>query len=812
MTAAAPWSVKGIDPKAREVAKDHARRSGMTLGAWLNRVILEDDPQPLGPDAHRPWSANPGGDAELARLAGAVERLADRLEASETRTGLAVSGVEHAVRQALGRIEAAERESLAVAARVEGAVEALGSEQARLTERLNRMAAEAAGPRSAEALRVIEQAVSGTAGQVHALESRLALAEAQGADPDALAEAVLERAGRRLAEAESRTTEALDALRASVGAFDARLQAVEGAPGAQDEKLEGLARRLSEQVEAARSQFAEQLKRADLGGSDGRVDQLARDLEASERRSAEAMQQMGRQVLAMAEAVDRRLRASEDRNAEAIAQLGGEITRAAEATEARLALAERGQAEALERLSAELGGISERLSDRLLLSERRAADAMEGVGLQVERVTERMTESQSRTTQELAETIRESEARMAALLDEARGRLEQRLGDAPPSAPVAPAPPSSAPFGPELFSRAEETDDDEALELLDVAMPPPAPFRGLDTPLDFAPIPEPEDEDLFGLDQPEPPKDSELRPQLSTREVIEEARAAARAATPAEAGPAPAARTWTSGGFFGIRPRRGPSSTLQTALLVAGGAAFLSVGAAGVVLVQRQPGVHGGETTAADSRAAVALTPTSTAMAAAPAAHRSAAPASDALAAAFVSASREVEAGKPGALGKMRALAEADYAPAQFYLGKLYEIGGRGVRADVKLARVWTQKAAQGGDAAAMHNMALFAFRGEGGPQDSAAAARWFRAAAERGVVDSQYNLGLLYQAGAGVPADPAQAYLWFSVAARGGDAQARASAQRLKDQLSAEQQAQAEVAIAHYAAGGAQKASPQAG
>jgi hypothetical protein len=39
----APWSVKGIDPKAREVAKDLARRSGMTLGEWLNHVILEDD-------------------------------------------------------------------------------------------------------------------------------------------------------------------------------------------------------------------------------------------------------------------------------------------------------------------------------------------------------------------------------------------------------------------------------------------------------------------------------------------------------------------------------------------------------------------------------------------------------------------------------------------------------------------------------------------------------------------------------------------------------------------------------------------------
>lgn len=40
-TAAGPWSVKGIDPKAREIAKDLARRSGLTLGEWLNQMIVE---------------------------------------------------------------------------------------------------------------------------------------------------------------------------------------------------------------------------------------------------------------------------------------------------------------------------------------------------------------------------------------------------------------------------------------------------------------------------------------------------------------------------------------------------------------------------------------------------------------------------------------------------------------------------------------------------------------------------------------------------------------------------------------------------
>src|SRR4051812_8216880 len=156
MSAGAPWSVKGIDPKAREVAKDLARRSGMTLGEWLNRVILEDDvPEEVFSEAdfrdRAPRLADPARlraapaadrPDDLARIVQALGRLTERIEASETRTGLAITGVEHSVRPAVARIEPAEREALAVAARldeVSGQLE-VGSLR------------DAAGPRSEEAL------------------------------------------------------------------------------------------------------------------------------------------------------------------------------------------------------------------------------------------------------------------------------------------------------------------------------------------------------------------------------------------------------------------------------------------------------------------------------------------------------------------------------------------------------------------------------------------------------------------------------------------------------------------------------------
>ncbi|MDB5441768.1 MAG: podJ, partial [Phenylobacterium sp.] len=141
--------------------------------------------------------------------------------------------------------------------------------------------------------------------------------------------------------------------------------------------------------------------------------------------------------------------------------------------------------------------------------------------------------------------------------------------------------------------------------------------------------------------------------------------------------------------------------------------------------------------------------------------------------------------GQAGGLARLKTVAEDGYAPAQFYLAKLYETGVSGVVKSPAEARKWTARAADGGDRSAMHNLALYYFRGESGPQDLTAAAKWFRKAAEAGVVDSQYNLGLLYESGSGVGRDFAEAYKWFAIAAAGGDAQARANAVELEPKLS---------------------------
>jgi TPR repeat protein len=167
-------------------------------------------------------------------------------------------------------------------------------------------------------------------------------------------------------------------------------------------------------------------------------------------------------------------------------------------------------------------------------------------------------------------------------------------------------------------------------------------------------------------------------------------------------------------------------------------------------------------------------------------------------------------------------LADAGYAKAQYYLGRIYHKGGGGMAQDDVEAVGWYRLAAEQGHAQAQSNLAemmldhtealrLYRFAAEQGDakaqfnlgvlyaesegvaRNYKKAAEWFTLAAEQGYAKAQLNLGVLYHNGEGVPQDFAKAYMWANLAAAQGNKNAVKFRNELNKSLTPEQVAEAQ-------------------
>jgi len=93
---------------------------------------------------------------------------------------------------------------------------------------------------------------------------------------------------------------------------------------------------------------------------------------------------------------------------------------------------------------------------------------------------------------------------------------------------------------------------------------------------------------------------------------------------------------------------------------------------------------------------------------------------------------------------------------------------------DAAKARVWFEKAAQGGDAEAAFQLGeAFYFTRLGAAKDDAAAWKYYRIGADHGDDRSALMLARMAKYGEGVAKDPAESVRWLALAAERGNAQA---------------------------------------
>lgn len=468
--AAAPWSVKGIEPKAREIAKDLARRSGMTLGEWLNTIIMEDGDDeeggftPLSRRLHAGDSIDRRGrsrrvdDAygsgasqdQLHRLGASIDAIAARLEAAERRSTIAIQGVDQAVSGLVRRLEGQDQTGKTYARRIDDIAEELREGHKRL-----RRFEQEVGPQTAETFGKVETTMGALAGRLYDIEERQRSsvnelrhrmdAVEKVAGPGVGAD-LLAQVGQRLDQAQGRTAEALRSLQASFAGLDQRLRAAESRSepeGAREAaRFEKLAETLSRQVEGNRT---EMMRRLDTAESEGRMDRIERavlaigdQVKTSEERSARAVEAMGREVLRIAQNLNGRVQSIEAETPARFEQLSRKVEtdmgRLAQGVEQRLTATDDRHAIALEKLGGEITRISDRLSERIAQSERRSQQALDDIGRRLADSSARIEQGYDRASGELAERMRMSEERTAALIAEARDNIERR---AEPVAPVS---------------------------------------------------------------------------------------------------------------------------------------------------------------------------------------------------------------------------------------------------------------------------------------------------------------------------------------------------------------------------------------
>lgn len=472
MSAAAPWSVKGIDPKAREIAKDLARRSGMTLGEWLNSMIIEDgedegyavlprrahavDSYERRSRSRRVDDAYGGGEDALQRVSASIDALAARLEASERRAQTAIQGVDQAVAGLVRRLDEQTVGERAWGRRIDDISEELKEGH----KRLRRFETEV-GPKTAETFGKVETTLGALAGRLYDMEERQRSSvnelrqRMDAVEKSAPGQELLHQVGARLDQAQHRTAEALRGLERSFADLDRRLGAAESrmepAGAREAARFEKLAETLSRQVESNR---AEMMRRMDTAEAEGRMDRLERTLlsvgdqvKVSEQRSAQSIETLGREVLRIAQNLNGRMQRAEGAAASLgetlSAKVERDLGRYAQAVEQRLISADDRHALALEKLGGEITRISDRLSERIAQSERKSAQALEEIGKRLADSSDRIEQRYDRASGELTERMRLSEERTAKLLAEARDSIERRV-DGPRPSPLADVEPAAS--------------------------------------------------------------------------------------------------------------------------------------------------------------------------------------------------------------------------------------------------------------------------------------------------------------------------------------------------------------------------------
>ncbi len=462
MTQTGPWSVKGIDQRARDAARDAAMAEGLTLGEYLNRLLLASE-APAPREIAEPFeTARPKPDA----ASNALDRLTRRIEATEARSTLAITGMDHTVLGLVARLENAEQGSAAIAGHVEGLIDEIKYTHEALQTKVRRLEQDDSARQNLEALKSLENALGKLASHVYEENE---LAQSEGLAIKGRVEAGFADVNERVERMETKVERTLSEAAARV----------EKAVSQAELRTEGAARHLSDRMSQIEAHVNERL--SDTGDVQQRLNDVEADvsgaltsmestlvriqdrLNRAETTTDKAIQQLettfdhlDKRIQTVASSVDPELAARlrkefearfEDMTRlvrEAIGntrlELADEISRAAisngdpefvRTLEARVDTVQRELADTAARQSRQIETVADAVS-RQVKSEI-AADVSERLASFSDRIEERLEEVSLDSVAPVAETVRAEVERMnldvSARLDTIADQIDKRVSD-----------------------------------------------------------------------------------------------------------------------------------------------------------------------------------------------------------------------------------------------------------------------------------------------------------------------------------------------------------------------------------------------
>ncbi|ABS62081.1 Peptidoglycan-binding domain 1 protein [Parvibaculum lavamentivorans DS-1] len=818
MRSGVPWSVKGIEPEAREAAKQAARRAGVTLGAWLNQVIMDTGTDEVGPQEESPMTSQspygrpqaapgiaiPEPKVDLGPVAEAVRELVQRVDGSERRTAEMTRKLEATVSQLAARLDEPEHD---MDDRYQEArsLDPLERKLQQLGERMERAERGRGGlrPEDARAIQTLEKAMNAVVDHLDATERRTdeTLIEIRQS---------LASLSHRIenAEQESEREEAKKRARAledTLMQLATRMEKMEtGVSGIGSQAVNAALKAIEEKSNAEN-------QRATIDRLQKSIEQISARIEQTEQRSDQTAKTLETTVSSIVRKIEEIDLNSRTHIPDALAQ---RLEQMAE----RLQHNEQLTVEAAQTVERAIAGIGENLT----ATESRDREALSSLQTMIERMTNRLGQLEKETKAAKAQAALSPQLNAGSL---AAGFPPAGPGygmnfDAPQMMNPSMGGNLGPSFGPSDWGRQDATRQDwgrqheaersapavtapplheappyaarDARSFEEDSVPPPFVAETHDeTYEDFGDHQEMRGQYDDGIIPPDPVEPMQNAGQRAASDFLAAARRAAQAAAEGGTGrQEPYYGSPPSPGFAESSSRfsaqdQGETRRRKLFLAVAGSFVLLALLAGAYVMLK-----NGSTPTQApvvlnnpgNARPTVLDTTPLTAAPDGPAANpaetgagETAAPVTDAAPnetpavpnEALVPAPKAPAAAQPSTgtpagqatLTPAPSLAPAPSTPVE--------------TAPVEPAKVTLLDAARGGNAAAQYEVGQRYANGEGVTQDMSEAARWFERAANQDLTIAQYRLATQYEKGRGVPQDDAKARDWYEKAAAGGNVKA---------------------------------------